>query len=345
MRVLVTGHRGYIGTVLVPMVLASGHEVVGLDSDLFERCTFGDEPQAIPTLRKDIRDVEAGDLDGFEAVMHLAGLSNDPMGDFNPALTDEINYQASVRLARLAKEMGVTRFIFSSSCSNYGAAGDDLLDEEAAFNPVTPYGISKVRVEQDVMQLADDTFSPTFLRNATAYGVSPRLRFDLVLNNLVAWAFTTGQVFLKSDGTAWRPLVHIEDIACAFLAVLHAPLDLVHNKAFNVVPPNENYRIRDVADIVGETVPGSRVAYATGASTDQRCYKVDGSRLVRTLPDYKPAWNVRRGAAELYAAYQKVGLSLEEFEGPRYKRLAHLKQLIDRGYLDASLRWHVGVAG
>jgi nucleoside-diphosphate-sugar epimerase len=339
MRVLVTGHSGYIGTVLVPLLVDAGHDVVGLDSDLFRRCTFGDEPQAIPTMDKDIRDVQAADLDGFEAVMHLAGLSNDPMGDLNPALTDKINYQASVRLARLAKEVGVTRFVFSSSCSNYGAAGEDLLDEEAAFNPVTPYGMSKVHVEQDVKELADEGFSPTFLRNATAYGVSPRLRFDLVVNNLVAWAFTTGQVFLKSDGTAWRPLVHVEDISRAFLSVLHAPRDLVHNQAFNVVPPNENYRIREVADIVAETVPGSRVEYATAASTDKRCYRVDGSRLVRALPDYKPVWDVRRGAAELYAAYQKVGLSLEEFEGPRYKRLAHLQKLIDGRYLDADLRW------
>jgi nucleoside-diphosphate-sugar epimerase len=339
MRVLVTGHTGYIGTVLVPLLVEAGHEVVGLDSDLFRRCTFGDEPQAVPTIRKDIRDVEIADLDGFEAVVHLAGLSNDPMGDFNPVLTDEINYQASVRLARLAREVGATRFLFSSSCSNYGAAGEELLDEGAAFNPVTPYGVSKVRVEQDVMQLADEDFCPTFLRNATAYGVSPRLRFDLVVNNLVAWAFTTGQVFLKSDGTAWRPLVHIEDISRAFLAVLHAPLELVHNQAFNVVPPNENYRIREVADIVAEIVPGSRVEYASTASPDKRCYRVDGSRLVRTLPDYKPQWDVRRGAAELYAVYQEVGLSLEEFEGPRYKRLSHLQQLIDQGYLDASLRW------
>jgi len=253
MRVLVTGHLGYIGTVMVPMLIAKAHEVVGLDSDLFERCTFGDGIQNIPELKKDIRDVEVSDLNGFDAVIHLAGLSNDPLGDLNPELTYEINHAASVRLASLAKEAGVTRFIFSSSCSNYGAGGENFLNEESQFNPVTPYGISKVRVEQDVAKLADSNFSPTFLRNATAYGVSPRLRFDLVLNNLVAWAFTTGRVYIKSDGTPWRPIVHIEDISRAFIAVLHAPREVVHNQAFNVGRNDDNYRIRELAEIVEET--------------------------------------------------------------------------------------------
>jgi len=341
MRVLVTGHKGYVGTVMVPMLIAAGHEVVGLDSDLYERCTFGDEDgmQNIPALKKDIRDVEASDLEGFEAVIHLAALSNDPLGDLNPELTYEINHAASARLAKLAKEMGITRFIFSSSCSTYGAAGEGLLNEEAAFNPVTPYGISKVRVEQDVARLADANFSPTFPRNATAYGVSPRLRFDLVLNNLVAWAFTTGRVYLKSDGTPWRPIVHVEDISHAFIAVLHAPREVIHNQAFNVGITDENYRIRDLAEIVKETVPGCRIEYAEDAGPDKRIYRVDFSKIARILPEFKPQWDARRGAQQLYEAYQKIGLKVEDIEGPRYMRINQIKQLLSTDRLDATLRW------
>lgn len=324
---------------MVPMLLAEGHEVVGLDSDLFEQSTFGNGIQSIRELKKDIRDIEASDLDGFDAVLHLAGLSNDPLGDLNPALTYQINHIASVRLASLAKQVGITRFIFSSSCSNYGAAGDDFLTEESEFNPVTPYGTSKARVEMDVAKLADSNFSPTFLRNATAYGVSPRLRFDLVLNNLVAWAYTTGQVYIKSDGTPWRPIVHIEDISRAFIAVLHAPREVVHNQAFNVGRNEDNYRIRDLADIVEKTVPGCRIEYAEGASPDKRCYRVDCSKIAQTLPEFKPQWNAVKGAEELYAAYQKIGLTLDDFEGARYKRIAHIQQLLSTGSLDQNLRW------
>jgi nucleoside-diphosphate-sugar epimerase len=339
MRILVTGHKGYIGTVMAPLLSAAGHDVVGLDTDLFEQCTFGSEPEDFPAIRKDLRDVEHADLEGLDAVIHLAGLSNDPLGNLNPDLTYDINYHASVRLARLSKEVGISRFLFSSSCSTYGAAGENILDETAEFNPVTPYGRSKVLVEQDVAKLAAPSFSPTFLRNATAYGVSPRLRFDLVLNNLTAWALTTGRVFIKSDGTPWRPIVHIEDISRAFLTVLEAPRDLVHNKAFNVGRTEENYQIRDLAQIVQETVPGCSIEFATDAGPDKRCYRADFSLIHRTLPGFQPQWDARRGARELYDAYRKVSLRLEDFEGPRYKRIDHIQGLLSTGRLDASLRW------
>ncbi len=339
MRVLVTGHYGYIGTVLVPMLLEKGHEVVGLDSDLFAESTFGEGIVDVPWIRKDIRDVEAGDLRGIDAVMHLAALSNDPLGDLNPDLTYEINHRASVRLAALAKQAGIDRFIFSSSCSNYGAGGEDLLTEQSPFNPVTPYGISKVRVEKDVSGMADDAFSPVFLRNATAFGVSPRLRFDLVLNNLVAWAFATGRVFIKSDGTPWRPIVHIADIARAFIAVLEAPREAVHNQAFNVGRNTDNYRIRELADIVRETVPGCAIEYAKDGGPDKRCYRVDSSKILAAVPGFQPVWDARKGARELYDAYRKVGLKLEDFEGPKYKRIDHIKELMKKGTLGPDLRW------
>jgi nucleoside-diphosphate-sugar epimerase len=338
MRVLLTGHKGYIGMVLSGFLRDAGHEVHGIDSDLFSRCTFGSLPPAIPETIKDIRDVSLSDVEGFDAVLHLAGLSNDPLGYLDPELTFEINHRASVRLARLAKQARVERFIFSSSCSNYGSASDELLREDAAPNPVTPYGKSKVLAERDISALAGDNFSPVFLRNATAYGVSPRLRFDLVLNNLVAWAHTTGKVYLKSAGTAWRPIVHIEDISRAFLAVLHAPDEKIHNRAFNVGVPGENFRIWELAEIVRQTVPGSRVEFAEGASSDFRNYRVDCELLPRTMPEYEPRWNARKGAQELYEAYRRANITLEDFEGSRFSRLAHLEELIAAGAVDGSLR-------
>jgi len=339
MRILVTGHKGYIGTVMVPMLLGAGHEVVGLDSDLFRECTFSPGIQDITERCLDLRDVKVGDLEGFEAIVHLGALSNDPLSDLNPDITYDINHAASVRLARLAKEAGVARFLYSSSCSSYGQAGDALVDETADLRPITAYAISKVRVEHDVAQMSDDRFSPTFLRNATAYGVSPRLRFDLVLNNLVAWAYAQGRVHIKSDGTPWRPIVHIEDIARAFVAVLAAPREVVHNQAFNVGQTEENYRIRELAEIVQEVVPGSRIEYATDGGPDSRCYRVDFGKIHRRLPEFKPQWNARRGAEELYEAYRVAGLVIDDCEGPRFKRIDHLKQLIASRRVDATLRW------
>lgn len=338
MKVLVTGSNGYIGTVLTPMLISEGHDVTGLDTDLYERCTFTGAVPNIKMISKDIRDIQKEDLEGFEAVIHLAGLSNDPLGDYKPELTESINEKASVRLAKTAKEGGVKRFLFASSCSNYGAGGADFLSETAPFNPVTPYGISKVRVEHALSEMADESFSPTYARASTAYGVSPRIRFDLVTNNLTAWAFTTGQVYLKSDGTPWRPIVHIEDISRAYIAMLHADRETVHNEAFNVGTTTENYQIKEIAEIVKEVVPGCKIEFAPDASPDKRCYRVDCSKIALKLHDFKPQWTARRGIEQLYEAYKKTGLTLDEFEGPKFMRIAHIKSLIDEGVIDEDLR-------
>ena len=324
---------------MVPMLLRAGHDVLGVDSDLYRNSTYGMELPHIPEIIKDIRDLEKKDLRGVDAVIHLAGLSNDTLGDLDQDLTYRINHAASVRLAGMAKESGINRFIFSSSCSNYGAAGAGMQDESAALNPITPYAISKVMVERDVAELADDHFTPVFMRNATAYGVSPRMRFDIVLNNLTAWAYTTGQVLLKSDGTPWRPLVHIEDISLAAIAMLEAPAEIVRKQAFNVGLTSENYQMRELAEIVKETVPDCEVRFAEGAEPDKRNYRVDFSKYERTFPGHGLQWTVKRGAKQIYDSYRHYGLNREEYEGPKYKRIAQIKYLLSTGQLDSSLRW------
>ena len=347
MRVLVTGHEGYIGAVLVPRLLAAGHEVVGLDTLLYR----GDGPDyrgdgldaardevSVFSLTKDVRDVVAEDLDGFDAVIHLAAVSNDPIGELNPRCTYEINHEASVRLADVAKRAGVRRFLFSSSCSLYGAAGNGLLDERAPIRPVSAYGRSKVLAERGIAELADDAFSPTFLRNATVYGASPRFRGDLVVNNLVGYAVTTGEVRLMSDGSPWRPLIHVEDVCRAFIILLEAPRDVIHNEAFNVGGTRENYRIRDLAHIVRDAVPGSAVTFADGAGPDVRDYRVSFEK-VSSAVSFETTWTVRQGAEELVAFFDRIGLTLDDLVGPRCQRITRVKELVGRDALGPDLRW------
>jgi nucleoside-diphosphate-sugar epimerase len=337
-RVLVTGHDGYIGAVLVPVLQAAGHDIVGLDIGLYRDCSFGSPGQSVSARVGDIRDVVPEHFVGIDAVVHLAALSNDPLGDLQPRATYDINHRGAVNVARAAKAAGVARFLFSSSCSLYGSQGDAPLDESAEFNPVTPYGESKILAELDIALLADDEFSPTFLRNATAYGVSPRLRGDVVVNNLVGHAVTSGQVLLQSDGSPWRPLIHVQDIARAFLLAMEAPRELVHLKAYNVGGTAENYRIRDVAQMVQEVVPRSQLKFAEGAGPDRRNYRV-GCDLIASELGFKPNWSVRQGVAELYAAFVQFGLAAEDLTGPRFQRIRRIKLWQAQGLLDDDMRF------
>jgi nucleoside-diphosphate-sugar epimerase len=342
MRVLVAGDRGYIGAVMVPLLSAAGHDVDGLDLGLYEGCDLGPAP-AYPSGAStravcDMRDVTASQLAGYDAVLCLAALSNDPLGDLNPGATHSVNLDGTMQLARAAKAAGVERFLFASSCSLYGAAGSDAVAEDADLYPVTPYGETKVEAERALSRLADDNFSPTYLRNATAYGASPRLRLDIVVNNLTAVAMTTGQVRLESDGTPWRPLVHIEDISRAFLAMLEAPRELVHDEAFNVGRAQDNVQVRQIAEMVRDAVPGSAVTLAESAGPDLRDYRVDFSKLDETFPDLKLRWSVREGVEELVGAYTEHGLTYDDFTSSRFVRLRRIRELLTAGVVDEMLR-------
>lgn len=338
-RVLVTGHTGYIGSVMTPMLAEAGYEVVGLDTDYYAECTLVPDRYTAPAVRKDLRDLTPRDLEGFDAVIHLAALSNDPIGNLNTAWTDAINFQASVSLAQLAKAAGVRRFLFSSSCIMYGMSEAAGVNETSPLDPKTEYARSKVQAERAIAALAGGGFSPTFLRNGTVYGLSPRMRFDTVLNNLVGAAATTGKVVLHSDGKPWRPVIHVQDVSRAFLHVLEAPIETVHNQAFNNGDDRMNHQIMELAEVVVRTVPGCTLEVRSSADADQRTYKTQFSKFARAFPAFRFEWDIRRGAQELCEAFRAVGLTEADFTDRRFTRLKWLRYLLESGRLDQSLRW------
>ncbi|WP_325063329.1 NAD-dependent epimerase/dehydratase family protein [Halovulum marinum] len=337
---LVTGHQGYVGSVTVPVLAAAGIRVTGCDINLFDRADFapGGAVPDVPNIGKDIRDLTPADLEGFDGVIHLAALSNDPLGKLRPGLTQQINHEGTIHVAKCARAAGVPRFVFASSCSNYGKAGDGMIDETGALNPQTDYGRSKVLAERDLKPLADQDFCPVFLRFATAYGVSPRMRFDIVLNNLIAHAYTSGKILMMSDGTPWRPIIHVEDMARAFLAALEADADAIRGEAFNVCRTENNYQIRELAQIVAETVPNSEIDYAADAGPDNRSYRVSSAKIEKAIPGFRPEWDAIRGARQLYEAVKAAKLTVDDFEGRKYKRLAQLEALVAENRLDENFR-------
>jgi nucleoside-diphosphate-sugar epimerase len=338
MRLLVTGHLGYFGSVLTPLLVEAGHTVFGIDSELFKRCNFYLPTVDVPSLKNDIRDIQPEDIYGFDAIIHLASLSNDPLGDLNPRTTYEINYTAAVRLASLAKYAEIPRFIMSSSVAVYGTSIKRFVNESSPAQPQTTFALAKRRAEIDISKLADDYFTPVFLRKPTLFGMSPFHRTDSVVNNLVAWATDKGICYLKTDGTSWRPVMHVEDAARAFVAAVSAPTHIVHNQTYNLCRTEDNYTVLSLAEHVQNVIPEAHIDFAQGAQRDPRSYRVEGSKLAN-LPGWKPRWTLEDGIRQLYAAYRERGIKIEEYEGARFKRVAYVKQLIAGERLDASLRW------
>ncbi len=339
--ILVTGNNGYIGTVLTEFLNRHSSKVAGIDCNYYEGCEFYPEgARPFKQIVKDIREVQESDLEGITSIIHLAALSNDPLGQIDPSVTDEINCLASAKLARLAKKRGINRFIFASSCSMYGITpGDRLLTENDRLNPITAYAKAKVNAEREISKLADNKFHPVFMRNATVYGLSPNLRLDLVVNNLVAWAYLTGKVAIMSDGAPWRPIIHVEDLCRAFKAVLEAPPDKIHNQPFNVGITEENYRIKEIAWHVEKIVPNCHVEILNKTGSDERTYRVDFSKIKKNLPRFRPAWNLQKGIKELYRAYMDFGLTQEDFQCPKYFRVKWMQYLIKKGKLNHNLKW------
>jgi nucleoside-diphosphate-sugar epimerase len=339
MKVFVTGTSGYIGSLLAPYLMDRGHEVVGVDTGYYQEGWLYNAVDKFPTwIMQDIRQITEKDLEGFDAVVHMAELSNDPLGQLNPNITYAINHEGSVALASRARQAGVKRFVYTSSCSVYGLGSDDYRTEESEPAPITAYAKSKIMVERDVSALASTDFSPAFLRNATAYGASPRMRFDIVLNNLSGLAWTTKEIKMTSDGQPWRPLVHVLDICQAIACTLEAPAEDVHNQIFNVGATQENYRVREIAEIVSETFPGCKLTLGK-SDGDDRSYRVSFDKIKTHLPEFQPQWNARRGAEQLHDLFERIDMAAERFQFRAFTRIKQLQYLIDTQQIDEALFW------